>query len=127
VARRLRTLATKISGREQLAVRDFAESLEIVPIALAENAGLNTIDALVELRSLHEKGVLWAGISPFRGKVEDMKKLEVFEPIGVKKQIIKSATEACSMILRVDDIMSASKMKTGGPPKKPGDETETED
>ena len=127
VARRLRTVATKISGREQLAVRDFAESLEVVPMALAENAGFNTIDALVELRSLHEKGALWAGISPFRGKVEDMKKLEVFEPIGVKKQIIKSATEACSMILRVDDILSASKMKTGGHPKKPGDEPETED
>jgi thermosome len=127
VARRLRLFATKISGREQLAVRDFAESLEIVPVALAENAGLNTIDALVELRSLHEKGALWAGICPFHGKVEDMKKLEVFEPVGVKKQIIKSATEVCSMILRVDDIMSASKMKTGGPPKKPGEESDTED
>jgi len=127
VASRLKSVATKISGREQLAVRDFAESLEVVPIALAENAGLNTIDALVELRSLHEKGATWAGICPFCGKVEDMKKLEVFEPVGVKKQIIKSATEACSMILRVDDIMSASKMKTGGPPKKPGEETEAED
>ena len=127
VARRLRSFATKISGREQLAVRDFAESLEIVPVALAENAGLNTIDALVELRSLHEKGALWAGICPFCGKAEDMKKLEVFEPVGVKKQIIKSATEACSMILRVDEIMSASKMKTGGPSKKPGDEPDTED
>jgi archaeal chaperonin len=128
VAMRLRATANQISGRKQLAVLDFADAMESVPMALAENAGLNPIDILVEMRSSHEKGVIWSGVNPFRGKVEDMSELEVFEPASVKKQIIRSATEATSMILRIDDVIASSKMKTGpAGPKPAGDEANAGD
>ena len=121
VARQLREYADTLPGREQLAVMGFAEALESVPITLAENAGLDPIDIISELRAQHEKGEVWAGIEVHEGKVRDMKKVGVFEPLAVKKQIIKSASEAASMILKIDDIIAAGKMKAPPmPPKGPG-------
>jgi thermosome len=123
-AKELRDYATKIGGREQLAVEAFAESLEIIPNTLAENAGLEKIDIMVELRAAHEKpkGPLM-GVDVFAGKVANMQKMGVIEPLSVKKQAIKSASEAASMILRIDDVISSSKPKT---PKGPGEEGESE-
>jgi len=118
VAKALKEYAETLPGREQLAVICFAEALEAVPTTLAENAGLDPIDIISELRARHEKGEIWAGIEAHKGKVTDMKKMGVFEPLAVKKQIIKSATEAASMILKIDDIIAASKMKA--PPTPPG-------
>ena len=114
----LKKYAQTVKGREQLAIIVFAESLEIIATTLAENAGLSTIDILSELRIRHEKGETWAGIDVLAGKVEDMTKINVYEPLAVKKQIIKSATEASTMILKIDDIISTAKMKT--PPMPPG-------
>ena len=114
----LKGYADTLPGREQLAVRVYAEALESIPTILAENAGLDPIDVLSELRSRHEKGEKWAGLEVLSGKVQDMSKVGVFEPITVKKQIIKSATEAATMILKIDDMIAAGKMKT--PPMPPG-------
>ena len=114
----LRKYAESITGREQLAIRIFAEALESIPVTLAENAGLDPIDILVELRTRHEKGETWAGIEVLEGKVQDMSKVNIFEPLSVKKQIIKSANEAASMILKIDDVIASSKMKS--PPMPPG-------
>ena len=110
----LRKYAETMPGREQLAVRVFAEALESITVTLAENAGLDPIDILSELRSRHEKGETWAGIEVLEGKIQDMSKVNIFEPLSVKKQIIKSANEAASMILKIDDVIASSKMK--GPP-----------
>ena len=118
VSRALRDYAESLPGREQLAVQSFAEAIEIVPLTLGENAGLDPIDILSELRARHEKGEKWAGVDVFAGKVKDMKELEVFEPLAVKKQAIKSATEAATMILRIDDVIASGKMKA--PPMPPG-------
>jgi len=119
MARALRAYADTLPGREQLAVRIFADALESIAVALAENAGLEPIDILSELRARHDKGEIWAGIEVIEGKVQDMTKAGVFEPVTVKKQIIKSATEAASMILKIDDIIAAGKMKA--PPTPPGE------
>ncbi len=118
IARTLKMYAETLPGREQLAVKIFAEALEAVAITLTENAGLDPIDILSDLRSRHEKGQTWAGIEAVEGKVQDMSKKGVFEPITVKKQIIKSATEAASLILKIDDVIAAGKMKA--PPMPPG-------
>jgi chaperonin GroEL (HSP60 family) len=114
----LKKYAETLPGREQLAVKSFAEALEVVPLTLTENAGLDPIDILSELRSRHEKGETWAGIEVLSGKVQDMTGAGVFEPLAVKKQIIKSATEAASMILKIDDVIAAGRMRT--PPTPPG-------
>jgi chaperonin GroEL (HSP60 family) len=114
----LRKYAGTLPGREQLAVNIYAEALETVAVALTENAGLEPIDVLSELRSRHEKGETWTGIEAREGKIQDMAKAGVFEPITVKKQIIKSATEAASMILKIDDVIASGKMKA--PPTPPG-------
>lgn len=119
VARRLRGYAEKLAGREQLAVLAFAEALESVPMILAENAGLDPIDILVELRAKHDEGQLWAGVEPFKGKVADLSKADVYEPLAVKVQVVKSASEAATMILRIDDVIAASKKEEKGPPKGP--------
>jgi len=118
MASTLKKYAETLPGREQLAVKIFAEALEAVAITLTENAGLDPIDILSELRSRHENGEKWAGIEVLEGKVQDMSKMGVFEPITVKKQIIKSATEAASLILKIDDVIAAGKMKA--PPMPPG-------
>ena len=125
VSRVLKKYAETLPGREQLAVKCFAEALETVPLTLTENAGLDPIDIISELRARHEKGETWAGIEVRSGKVQDMSAAGVFEPLAVKKQIIKSATEAASMILKIDDVIASGKMKAppmppGGPPGEMG-------
>ncbi len=112
--------AEKLTGREQLAAQKFAEALESIPIALSENAGLDPIDAQVEFRAKHAEGSKWAGIDAHEGKIRDMYLRQVFEPLSVKEQVIKSATEAASMILRIDDVIAAGKMKDTKPPKGGG-------
>ncbi|KON31478.1 thermosome subunit [miscellaneous Crenarchaeota group-15 archaeon DG-45] len=118
VARRLRRHAESLAGRERLAVSAFAEALEAIPTTLAENSGMDPIDALSEMQSRHEKGEAWAGIDGFAGRVTDMTAQDVYEPLQVKAQAIKSATEAATMLLKIDDVIAASKMKT--PPMPPG-------
>ena len=107
MAKKLKDYADSISGREQLAVNAFAESLEIVPKTLAENAGLDSIDSLVDLRAAHENSSVM-GLDVFTGKVADMKEAGVIEPKRVKKQAIQSASEAAEMILRIDDVIASS-------------------
>lgn len=118
VSRMLKKYSETLPGREQLAVRAFAEALEAITVTLTENAGLDPIDILSELRSRHEKGETWAGIEVNSGKIQDMSKAGVYEPLAVKKQIIKSATEASTMILKIDDVIASGRMKT--PPGPPG-------
>jgi chaperonin GroEL (HSP60 family) len=118
IARALKGYAETLPGREQLAVQSFGEAIEIVPLTLGENAGLDPIDILSELGARHEKGEKWAGVDVFAGKIEDMWRLGVYEPLAVKKQIIKSATEAATMLLRIDDVIAAGRMKA--PPMPPG-------
>jgi thermosome len=117
-ASKLREWASTLSGREQLAAEKFAEALEVIPLALAENAGMDPIDTLTELRAKQSKGAKWTGIDARNNKISDMSKLDVVEPLAVKEQIIKSATEAASMILRIDDVIAST--KSGGPPAPPG-------
>ena len=125
IARELRDHATKVGGREQLAIEAFADSMEIVPRALAENAGLEPIDILVALRSAHEKPKGHSmGVDVFSGKIVDMLKSGVVEPVKVKEQAMKSATEVTSMILRIDDVIAATKPKEGGMPRGPKEEEE---
>jgi len=116
VAGKLREWSSTLSGREQLAADKFAESLEVIPLALAENAGMDPIDTLTELRSKQAKGSKWSGIDARSAKIVDMSKLDIVEPLSVKEQIIKSATEVASMILRIDDVIASSKSGAGGPP-----------
>jgi thermosome len=113
VALRLQEYAATLEGREQLAVKAYAEALEIIPRTLAENAGLDPIDMLMELRSQHEKGVKTAGLNVFEGKVVDMWKNFVVEPLRVKTQVINAATESAVMILRIDDIIASTRAAPG--------------
>ncbi len=114
IAKQVREYATTIGGREQLAIEAFAESMEIIPKTLAENAGLDKIDILVGLRAAHEKKRGYQmGVDVFNGKISNMKKAGVIEPLAVKQQAIKSAAEASSMILRIDDVIAATKPKEG--------------
>jgi thermosome len=125
VAKELRDYATKVGGREQLAIEAFADAIEIVPRTLAENAGLEPIDIIVELRAAHEKtDGKNMGVNVFTGKVEDMFSNGVVEPAIVKEQAVKSAAEAASMILRIDDVIAATKPKEEKTPEKPPSESE---
>ena len=117
IAKELRGYATEVGGREQLAIEAFADSVEAIPKTLAENAGLNTIDILVALRSAHQKkkgGTM--GVDVFSGGVTNMLEKGVIEPVRVKQQALKSAAEVASMILRIDDVIAATKPKAGGMP-----------
>jgi len=114
VSGKLREWTNTLTGREQLAAEKFAEALEIIPLTLAENAGMNQIDTLAELRSKQNKGSKWAGIDARNSRIADMSKLDIFEPLAVKEQIIKSATEVASMLLRIDDVIASSKSAGGG-------------
>lgn len=124
IAMKISEWAEQLSGREQLAAKAFAEALMVIPLTLAENAGLDTIDIEVELRSKHRAGEIWAGIDVFDGKVKDMYKQDVIEPVLVKEQLIKSAVEVASMLLRIDDVIAASRLKEKEG-KKPGEEETT--
>jgi thermosome len=119
---RLREYAASVGGRAQLAIEAFASALEIIPRTLAENAGLDPIDMLVELRAAHEKGKKTFGLNVFEGKAEDMLKAGVVEPLRVKTQAIASAAEAAVMILRIDDVIAASRSAApeGMPPEGMG-------
>lgn len=114
VSGKLREWTNTLTGREQLAAEKFADALEIIPLTLAENAGMNQIDTLAELRSKQNKGSKWAGIDARNSRIADMSKIEIFEPLSVKEQIIKSATEVASMLLRIDDVIAST--KSGGMP-----------
>ena len=120
VARGLREYANKLSGREQLAVLAFADAVEVIPRTLAENAGLDPIDVLTELKSAHDSGKKWAGIDVFSGKVQDSWNNGVIEPLKIKTQAIKSASEVAELILRIDDIIASSgNSKSPGMPPMP--------
>ncbi|MEF8801445.1 MAG: thermosome subunit beta [Halolamina sp.] len=114
LASRLREFADSVSGREQLAVEAFADSLELVPRVLAENAGLDAIDTLVDLRSAHESGHQMAGLDVFSGDVEDTFEAGVVEPAHSKEQALSSATEAANLVLKIDDIIAAGDLSTSG-------------
>ena len=116
LALKLRDYAASIGGREQLAIQAFADAVEVVPRALAENAGLDPIDMLVALRSAHEAGNKNAGLDVFKGEPADMLKAGVIEPLRIKTQAISSGTESATMILRIDDVIASRResMPAGG-------------
>lgn len=127
LAKELRSYAQRVGGKEALAINAFANAVEVIPKTLAENAGLDAIDVLVELRAKHEKsdGKSY-GIDVFNGKVVDMRELGVYEPLRMKTQAIKSASEAAIMILRIDDVIAASKKEEEKGPKGPEEKGEEE-
>ncbi len=118
IALGLREYAASVGGREQIAINAYADAMEVIPRTLAENAGLDPIDILIELRKAHSKGNKRAGINVYNGKIVDMKKENVLEPFRVGKQAISSATDASVMILRIDDVIASKGMS--GPPVPPG-------
>ncbi|OLD04880.1 thermosome subunit [archaeon 13_1_20CM_2_54_9] len=121
LAQRLKDYAVKVGGREQLAVTAFAEALEAVPVAIAQNAGFDPIDVMVELRAKHNTAAnLWYGVNVSTGKASDMWKMNVIEPLRVKTQVIKSAIEAVTMLLRVDDVIASKAPPAGGSGGPPG-------
>jgi len=123
IAKELRKYAPRVGGREQLAIEAFADAIEIVPKTLAENAGLESIDIIAELRTAHEKtDGQPMGVNVFTGKVENMLQNGVVEPLVVKEQAVKSAAESASMILRIDDVIAATRPKEGKPPSGPESE-----
>ncbi len=122
LSKELRKYASKLKGREQLAVEAFAESVEIIPRTLAENAGLDPIDVLTDLKNKHEKKTQkWAGINVFTGRVVDSWRSGVIEPLKIKTQAVKSASEVANLILRIDDVITGGddggKMPPGGMPQ----------
>jgi len=116
IANELKQWSGNLEGRAQLAVQKFAEALDSIPLGLAENAGMDPIDTMTELRAKGSKGSKWIGVDVRNTVVADMFKQNVLEPVIVKEQIIKSATEAACMLLRIDDVIASSKSKTPSPP-----------
>ena len=112
----LKDWSERFEGRQQLAINKFAEALEIIPLTIAENAGMDPIDTMVKLRARQSEGKKWTGINAKEGRVADMLSQNIVEPVVVKEQIIKSATEAASMILRIDDVIAISGGSGGGMP-----------
>jgi chaperonin GroEL (HSP60 family) len=125
LAKAIREEAAKYPGKEQLAMLAFAEALEIIPKALAENAGLDPIDIMTALRNKHAENGIPYGLNLMTGKVDDMFQVGVIEPLKVKVQALKSSFEASAMILRIDDVIAASKKKEEEKKGKKGEETET--
>ncbi|MGH9992682.1 MAG: thermosome subunit beta [Nitrososphaera sp.] len=117
ISNQLRQWASSQEGRAQLAVQKFADALDSIPLNLAENAGMDPIDTMTDLRAKQSKGAKWTGVDCRNTVVTDMFKQNVLEPVVVKRQIIKSATEVVSMLLRIDDVIASSKSKApAGPP-----------
>jgi chaperonin GroEL (HSP60 family) len=114
LSRDLRAFAESIGGREQMAIEAFATALEIVPRTLAENAGLDPVTTIIDLRKAHAEGDGHAGINVFDGGVKDMLAASVLEPLRVVEQAIQSATETATMILRIDDVISSKGMGPAG-------------
>jgi thermosome len=125
VAKRLRAIAPKVGGKQQLAIEAFAKALEALPSTLAENAGLDALEMIMKLRAAHsDSNGRFMGINVFNGNIEDMFNLGVIEPAAIKLNAVKAATEAATMILRIDDFIAASKVgagKEGAPGKKEGE------
>ena len=113
-ASQLKDWADSFDGREQLAIKKYAEALETIPLTIAENAGMDPIDTMANLRAKQNQGRKWTGIDARNTKIADMLAIDVVEPIAVKEQIIKSATEAACMILRIDDVIAVSGAPGGG-------------
>jgi len=111
VAMTLREYAPNVGGREQMAIEAFANAIEVVPKTLSENAGLDPVDMMLEIRRAHKKGNKYAGIDVFNGKVTDMLKNNVIEPLRVSMQEIQASSEAATMILRIDDVIAAKTME----------------
>ena len=127
IARRLREYGRKLPGKEQLAVLKFAEALEFIPTILAMTAGLEAVDAIAELRRRHDNGEVDAGVDVLNGRIANMYALNVMDPVLVKKQVLKSATEAAILILRIDDVIAAAptkEEKKGGKKEEGGEEGE---
>lgn len=115
----LREYATQVGGRAQIAINSFADALEVIPRTLAENAGHDPIDTLINMRAKHKKGNKYAGLNAITGEITDMKKENVIEPLRVGRQAISSATDAATMIIRIDDVI-ASKASSGSTPGQSG-------
>ena len=120
ISQKIREWSGSLSGCEQLAAEKFADALESIPLVLAENAGMDIIDTQVQLRAKSSTAKVRYGVDVLEGKVADMASKDVYEPLLVKEQIIKSATETASMILRIDNVIAASKSKGAGAPSRPG-------
>ena len=120
IAKQLRVYAEGLSGREQLAVQAFANAMEIIPRTLAENAGLDPIDVLTDLKAAHDKKQKWAGVDVFTGKTVDAWKKGVIEPLKIKTQAVSSAAEVAIMILRIDDVITSEGSKNQQPPPDMG-------
>jgi thermosome len=114
LASSLKDWADRFEGREQLAIKKYAEALEIIPLTIAENAGMDPINTMITLRAKQSQGKKWTGIDARNTRIADMFVLDIIEPVAVKEQIIKSATEAACMILRIDDVIASSGAKGGG-------------
>jgi len=123
IALKLRDWSKSLSGRDQLAVEKFADAMESIPLALSRNAGMNPIDTITQLRSRQSKGEKFTGVDVINGTIADFEKLGIIEPVKVKEQIIKSATETANMILRIDNVVASSRSSTppqGGMGGMPG-------
>jgi len=114
LAKRLREFSQELSGREQLAVEEFANALEFIPLTLAENAGLDPIDVLTELKSRHDSGEKNVGLNLLINKIENVLESRIVEPLKIKTQAISSASEVAIMILRIDDVIASSGKKSSG-------------
>ena len=120
LAGQLNEYADSFDGREQLAIKQYAEALESIPLTIAENAGMDPIDTIISLRAKQNNGKKGAGINAKESKIGDMNSLSILEPLVVKEQIVKSATETACMILRIDDVIAISGgPSSGGPPGMP--------
>ncbi|MGC9079872.1 MAG: TCP-1/cpn60 chaperonin family protein, partial [Nanopusillaceae archaeon] len=126
LAEAIRREAKKESSKIQLAMLAFAEALEAIPAALAENAGMDTIEAMAQLRAAHESGKKWYGIDAIEGKVADMWEKNVIEPVNITLQAIKSATESAIMILKIDDVIAAIGKSSSESSKSKSEEEETD-
>jgi len=124
LSKRLKQFGQTLPGREQLAVEEFAAALEFIPTTLAENAGMDPIDVLTELKSKHDAGEKNAGLNLFTNKIEDTLNSRILEPAKIKTQAINSASEVAIMILRIDDVIAGNRKKSGvpsrGAPGMPG-------
>ena len=113
ISKRLKDYGQSLSGREQLAIDEFANALEFIPTTLAENAGMDPIDILTELKSRHDAGERNAGLNLLKNKIENVLQSKIIEPYQIKSQAISSATEVATMILRIDDVIASAKNKNG--------------
>jgi chaperonin GroEL (HSP60 family) len=115
VSAKIREWANTLDGRPQLAAQKFAEGLETIPLVLAENAGMDPLDTQVQLRSRGTTGKATYGIDVINGQVADLESQNIYEPLAVKEQVVNAATEAACMILRIDDVIAASKSSSHAP------------